>query len=82
MVTEVEAADDARVAHLAGGARLVEEARHDVGPARQLGAQHLDGGPASQERVLAEVHHAHATLAEHLQQPIITQGPTDHVGRV
>src|SRR5262249_2293613 len=61
---EVVDLDDAGVADGGGGARLVEEAPHDVLPLRQVRVQHLDRGRAIEPAVARAIDDAQAALAE------------------
>ena len=70
VVTEVEDLDDPRIRDRRGGARLVEETRHDIGSMRELGVQHLDGRTTTKHRVLGEPHGAHAALTDLMKHSI------------
>src|SRR5262249_48557390 len=61
---EVDDVDDVLVADVVGRLGLVEEARGQHLVADQLLEQHLDGDALADERMLAEVDGAHATLAD------------------
>ena len=61
---EVDDVDDVLVADVVDGLRFVKEAGDNVFLRRELLEQHLHGDALADERVLAEIHGAHATLAE------------------
>ena len=79
----VEDVDDVLVADEVDRARFGVEARHQPLVGRQLVLQHLDGHPAADDRVFAEVDGPHAAPADHLGDLEGTQGRTHHaVGRL
>ena len=71
-LAEVEDLDDVLVRDHVDRAGLVEEAGDDVRIARQDRVQQLDRHLAADHRVLGQVHHAHAPLAEQADDPIIS----------
>ena len=63
---------DPRALDAGQGAHLAGQPGAGVGVVRDVLAQHLDGHRAA-VAVEREVHHAHPTLAEALDQPVLTQ---------
>src|SRR6185295_2631406 len=70
-LAEVEDLDDVLVPDEVDGARLVEEAGHDVGVARERDVQQLDGDAAADDRVLGEVDDPHPPLADLLDNLVV-----------
>jgi hypothetical protein len=52
-------------------ARFVQEATHQLAVVRVLGQEHLDGGAATQHRVLGKVDCAHSALPDPANHTII-----------
>jgi hypothetical protein len=65
--------DDVAVANAVDRARLLEEARHRIPPARSVGTEQLERHLAAELDVLGAVHPAHAPVADELDQPIRPQ---------
>ena len=77
-VAEVGDVDDVGVADLVDGLGLLEEARHQARIGAQVRAQHLDGHPLADHRMLGEVDGTHATFAENADDLVVTDAATDH----
>ena len=71
---------DVRVIEGRGGLGLLLEARQPFGVRGVLRRQHLDRHVAIEPRIAAEVHLAHATLAERFEDFVMTKGFADHRG--
>ena len=63
-LAEVDDVDDVLVPDVVDRFGLVEEARDDVLLGDQLFEQHLDGDALADQRMLTEVHGAHAAFAD------------------
>ena len=74
---EVGDVDDVLVADLVDRLRFLHEARDDLGVARQLGVDRLERDLLANNRVLGEVHHAHAPLAQPGCEPVVPYRLTD-----
>ena len=69
-LSEVRGGRDVRVIDVGGRHGLALEARNELGHARKLAVQHLDGELLAHEHVLGGVHLAHPTLAERRFDPV------------
>src|SRR5262245_41559946 len=58
------------------GTRFVEESIDEL--FRDLRAQHLHGGFATEQRVLGAIDDTHATFPDQRRDPVVAQGLVDH----
>jgi hypothetical protein len=77
-LAEFEDLDDAGVLHATGGARFVEKALGHLRVLREVSAQELDGGLATQLLVYGFVHGTHAALAHLAHHPVATDALAFH----
>src|SRR5262249_37044599 len=75
----VEDLDDIGMLNGARRARFVYESREHLLVARQILLQDLDGDAAVDARMLGDIDHAHAALAERAHDAVIPNGASNHV---
>ena len=75
--SEVGDVDDVLVADLVDRLRLGDEARDDLGVARELGVDRLERDLLADHGVLGEVHDSHAPLAQPGCEPVVPYRLTD-----
>ena len=79
VVAEVEDLHDAGIADRRRRLRFAEEPLHDLRLRRQQRQQRLDGCTAAEQDVLADVDGPHASRADLLDQPVLTDVGSDDV---
>lgn len=70
--------DDVGVAQRGDSPGLVFEAFHALRPIRLLLGKHLEGDASAQEGILRQIHLAHASFAQFLDDAIVTDFWSDH----
>ena len=82
MLADVVDRADVRMVQGRGGTSLAAEALESLTVAGQAGRQKLEGDAPAQTRVLRAIDDTHAASAELVDDTVVGDGFTDHVGKL
>src|SRR4051794_10964653 len=82
MIPEVVDLDDARMLDRGRGARLVEEARHQILSVGHVAEQHLDRRMPTDQDMLADIHCPHAAFSDLADETVLADDIPHHVAMI